>query len=467
MQRLATGIATLDALLLGGIPEGATVLVAGGPGTGKTILAHQMLFANAGPDSTCVYMTTLSEPMAKVLRFQQEFSFFDVAKVQRSLVYQDVGSALRQGGPARMMELVDEILRRHTPRLVVIDSVTTLAEMLPSFPEARAFMVDLSLRLATWGCTTLLLAEYREDQIDVRPESAIADGIIYLSGMEERRQQRRVLRILKMRGTAYPGGENGFQIGEAGIDLYPRLHPNVADQRYARFDEERLATGVPGLDDLVGGGLPRGTATIVSGPAGSGKTLVAASFAAAGLAREEPALLVAFEEEPGQLAANACRVGIAFEPGLRGGLLDILHVSPIELDVDAHIYGIQRATERLGARRLVVDSISAFEIGMRDKVKFTDHIWAMTDHFKSRGVTVMMTHELLGGGTPDVVTTHGVSFVADNLLQISNIVNGRESRRLIRVLKMRSSEHITGWRELHIGRDGLAVLDLHPTSADR
>lgn len=202
MDRLSTGIKELDNILQGGFPEGTTILIVGRPGSGKTILAHQIMFHNASPEHKAIYLTTLSEPQVKVMKFQQEFSYFDHHKFQRSVFYRDLGSILRKLGPAQALVLIDELLRKHQPRLMVMDTVKTIAEMIPSQTEFREFLLDLSLRLATWGCTALLLGEYCEEEVELRPESAIADGILYLSGTEERNLQKRYLRILKMRGTA-------------------------------------------------------------------------------------------------------------------------------------------------------------------------------------------------------------------------------------------------------------------------
>lgn len=457
MNRIPTGIRSLDALLLGGFPEGATVLIAGRAGLGKTILANQVIFRNASPERKCLYLSTLSEPQFNVIKFQQEFSFFDCDKFQKSVVYHDLGSGMRKGGPAQVLETVDALLREHQPVLTVIDTMKSLAELLPSATAIREFVLDLSMRLTTWGSTTLLIGEYSEREIDLRPESAIADGIILLSGTEEKKTQKRYLRVLKMRGTAVTGGECFFKITRDGIEIFPRLMPDIGEQHYAQYSE-RLSTGISELDKMMRGGMPRATATLVTGTPGTGKTVAGVSFLHAGLEAGETCLLVTFEESPEQILRGADGFGYGFSQHMQAGRLHIMHVSPVELDVDEHLALIQSKVRDVRASRVVVDSISSFELGMTDKVKYTDYIWALTDYFKTLGTTVYLTNEASSDGQAfDMTRTH-VSYVADNIILLRAYETEDSIRRSLRVVKMRSSGHDESPRQFHITDRGI-VLD--------
>jgi len=457
LERIATGIKALDDILQGGFPAGAAVLVVGCPGTGKTILAHQTMFYNAAPDSKVIYLTTLAEPQVKVMKFQQEFTYFDFSKVQNSVIYHDLGSVLRKNGPGKAISVVDELLKKHQPRLLIIDTIKTIADMIPSLTEFREFILDFSLRTATWGCTTILLGEYSEGDIEIRPESAIADGIIYLYGLEEKKKQKRFLRVLKMRGTNYAGGENFFNITENGIEVFQRLNPVVANQQYSQFGE-RIATGIADLDNMTNGGLPRASTTLVSGATGTGKSILALHFACAGVQAGEKAVYVTFEVNPRQIISQAPGFGMDIQRYVDSGQLYLVHVSPIELDIDEHVYRIQKTVQDTGAQRLVIDSISSFELGISDKIKYTDHIWSLTDYFKSLGVTVLLTHEMTNSwGELSQITKHGVSYVADNLIMLSYQEQGSELKSFLRVIKMRAGNHSKTQREICIDSNGLTL----------
>ena len=456
MDKLSTGISELDNILHGGFPEGATIMVVGRPGSGKTVLAHQVMFHNAAPDFKAIYFTTLSEPQVKVMRFQQEFSYYDQDKFQVSVFYRDLGSSLRKRGLAHTLAIIDKMLQEHQPRLVIIDSIKTMTEIVPTLTEFREFLLDLSLRLATWGCTSLLLGEYCEEEIDLRPESAIADGIIYLSGTEERRLQKRFLRILKMRGTGYVGGENVFRISTDGIEVFPRIDSSVTEP-LGHWAGECFSIGIPELDEMMGGGIPWNTTTLLSGASGAGKTLLALQFAIAGLQSGETVAYVCFEESLQQLIASARCLGVDLNPHLASGKFNVVCYSPMELDLDINIYEMQQLVKRVGATRLLIDSISSVEKGINDKTRYFEYVWTVSSYFKTRGINVLLTYESHNPVSLAELTRHGISFVADNLLHLRILEEGPESKRYMKVVKMRGCSHTTTLRELLVSEHGLTM----------
>ncbi len=220
MRRLASGVPGLDEVLGGGIPEGSSVVIAGTPGTGKTVLAQHMLVASQGQGKV-LYLATMSEPQFKVLRYQQRFAFFDQGRFMASVVFEDVAASMHKG-PQSVVRAVEQAVARHEPRLVVIDSFRAVADLSPSALERRAFVYDLSLRMAIWGCTLALIGEYAEADIEIQPEFAVVDGILYLYGTGEHKVQRRYLRVMKTRGTSTLPGEHALTIDETGVSIHPR-----------------------------------------------------------------------------------------------------------------------------------------------------------------------------------------------------------------------------------------------------
>lgn len=457
MERITTGVVGLDQILQGGLPQYSTVLVAGAPGTGKTILTQNMLFNNA-KNANVLYITTLSEPQIKVIRYQQQFSFFDSNTFMERVVYQDIGSVIRREGINKALENIDRLVKQHQPILVAIDSLKAIADILTSYREFREFISDLNLKLALWGCTVLLLGEYSEEEIQKRPEAAIVDGIVYLCGTEERKHQKRYLRVLKMRGTDFAPGEHIMKITGDGVQIYPRLNPVVAEQFYDSEDR-RQATGIAGLDQMIQGGLPVGTTTLVSGGTGTGKTLLGLNWLVQGAREKETGLFVTFEESPGQLIRSCRSFGWDLQDMVEQKLLHLLHTSPIELDVDEHVHDIQVLAKKLGVKRIVIDSITTFEIGMSDKIKYTDYLWGLADFFKTQGISLMLINESYNlFGTPQI-SRQGISYIADNIIFLQYLEHGLDIRRLIGVLKMRGSRHQTVIREYAIGDSGPVVLD--------
>ncbi len=231
IEKIITGIPGLDQILKGGIPRFSTLLIAGKPGTGKTILTQNILFNNAG-DHKVLYITTLSEPQIKVLRYQQQFAFFDSSKVMDSVIFRDLGSTIRQKGVLEALSAIDALVREHQPALLAIDSFKAIGDILATPNDFRNFIADLTIRLSVWECTALLVGEYAEDSLENQPEAAIVDGIMYLYGTEERKRQKRYLRVLKMRGTDYIAGEHDLHISGTGVEVYPRWGSDLTEQHY-------------------------------------------------------------------------------------------------------------------------------------------------------------------------------------------------------------------------------------------
>jgi circadian clock protein KaiC len=439
VERILTGDPGLDAILDGGLPTNAIHLVIGPPGAGKTIFAQRVVFANATARRPAAYLTTLSEPFAKTLTYLQEFPFFDEAKVGEAVHYDDLAPALAGGGPDTALVAIEEVLKTHRPGLLVIDSFKAIQDLYGPLPDRRRWLYQLSGLLAAFRTTTLWLGEYGPDDLNRHPEFAVADGIIEFANEPVGPRDRRVVRVHKLRGSAFRSGTHAVRITAQGLRAWPRLVTPAVTPDY-RTVRERLATGIPGLDELVEAGFWRGSATLVAGPSGSGKTALGLHFVLEGARQGEPGMFVHFQENPIQLA-NIIR-GFGRDPGpdLAAGRLVLHYESPVELEVDALIQDVFARLRAIGARRLVLDALGDLAGAAGDPRRFHDYLYAIVQHCAAADIACLLTLEtsnLLGMVS---ISEGTISPICDNILLLQLQMASRTERTL-RVMKTRGSAH--------------------------
>jgi len=457
LERLGTGSAALDSILGGGIPAGSVTVIAGEPGTGKSVFTLQMLFHHARQGRKALYFTTLSEPPLKLLRYMQLFSFFDARLIEDHVVFADLGSALRSGGVEQALTQMLQRVESEEPHLVAIDSFKAIHDLLSTPAQRRAFVYDLSVAVAAWGATTLLVGEYTPEDISVAPEFAIADGIVCLTTERYELTTARQVEIVKMRGANYVGGRHFFEMGRDGLTFYPRVRGPEMNGEPPVDLADRVGTGVAGLDALLAGGLPRASATMIEGGTGTGKTLVGLHFLLEGARRGEPGILFTLEETPAQIRAVANNFGWELAPLEAQGRLLISYTSPVELLADRFLDLARRQIERVGARYAVLDSLTSISLGVPSQRRFRELIYALTKHFRAAGVTPLMTMEvaeLLGTAQ---LTGHGVSSTADNLILLRYVELEGQLERAVSVLKARGTGHVTELRRFQIDSRGAHV----------
>lgn len=458
LQRLSTGSAALDRILGGGLPARSLVVVAGAPGSGKTLFALQALFHTARTGGKGLYFTTLSEPSLKLLQYMQQFSFFDPEGIGKQVSFVDLGSVVRGRNPQDVLRTLTERVQRDEPALVVVDSFKAIRDIFGDAPTFRTFVYDLAVHIAGWGAAALLVGEYTDEEIAQCTEFAIADGILRLGSHREGLTSTRVVDVLKLRGSDVAGGRHFFEIGSDGLVFYPRVRtPEVVDRGKAVSCAERAPTGTAGLDAMLGGGLPRSSATVVQGATGTGKTLLGLQFLLEGARRGEPGILFTLEETPEQLRGIAQGLGWNLLGLEERGLLSLAYVSPVELSTDAFLDRARQQIERLGARRVVLDSLTSMELGVASPRRFKELVYAATKHFRALGVTCVLNMEvaeLLGAAQ---ISGRGLSFAADNVVQLKYVEQGGRLDRGISVLKARGVRHATEVHKLAIGDGGVAV----------
>ena len=456
-EKLTTGSDAFDRILGGGLPLRSVNVIAGEPGAGKTLFALQVLFHLARQGKKGLYFTTLSEPSLKLIGHMQQFSFFDERLVDGAVVFADLGSVLRAKGAEAAITEITTRVEREEPAIVVIDSFKAVRDILGDAAAVRGFVYDLTVHMTSWGATTLLVGEYTEAEISSQAEFTVADGIIRFINRRHELTAVREVEVLKLRGAGYVTGRHFFEIGSDGLAFFPRVRSPDAVATEGVSTAERVATGIVGLDTMLGGGLPRTSATVVQGGTGTGKTLIGLQFLLEGARRDEAGIHFSMEETPDQLRAIAHGFGWNLPALESRGLLTLSYVSPVELSTDTFLDRARQQVEQLGARRAVLDSLTSMALGVPSERRFKELVYATTKHFRARGVTLQMNMdiaELLGSAQ---LSGYGISFAADNVIQLRYVeVEGRLERG-ISVLKARGVRHATDVRRMTLEADGITV----------
>jgi circadian clock protein KaiC len=310
IRRLPTGVPGLDNLLGGGLPEFSFNLIAGTPGTGKTTLAHQIMFSLANADNRALFFTVLGEPALKMLRYQQQFDFFDIDKINASIRFVNLSADLVEGNFERVLMRIAQEVKDYGPSLVFVDSFRSVVQSAKQreVSELQRFIQQLGMQMTSWQATTFLIGEYLTAESESSPVFTVADGILWLSQNLHRNSMVRKMQVVKLRGQAQALGLHTFRIGDHGIEVFPRAiieqGEAVEPAMKASMRDERVPMGIPELDAMLGGGLPRGYSLLVVGPSGSGKTILATEFLAEGARKGEAGVIAAFEKSPSQLLST-------------------------------------------------------------------------------------------------------------------------------------------------------------------
>ena len=460
INRLATGVPGLDEVLGGGLPEFSFNIIAGPPGSGKTTLAHQIMFKVATPERPALYFTVLGEPPLKMLRYMQQFDFFDSEKVNHSIRFVNLSDDTASGDLDKVLAKIVAAVEEHGPSVVFVDSFRSVMlasrDQGHSYITLQQFVQKLGLLMTSWQATTFLIGEYFTDA-DPNPVFTVADGLVWLRQSAQRNSVVRKMEIMKMRGQATVAGLHTFRISAKGIKVFPPAQPDSLTSRLpAAGSRPRLGMGVAGLDALMGGGVPRGYSLLIAGPSGSGKTVMAAAFLAEGARRGETGVIAAFEQRPG--LASAQPVADLIDSGSVG----VVDTREANLSVDEMSMLLIAEIRRLKASRVVIDSLSGFELALAPTFRedFRESLARMVAALASTGATVLMTSELEDRYTDLRFSPYGTAFLTDAIIVQRYIELNSRLERVLAVVKVRASSHSNELRLFNIDKDGIHIGEM-------
>lgn len=440
--KLVTGVPGFDELLGGGVPEFSFNLIAGTPGSGKTTLAHQLMFSLANPGRRALFFTVLGEPPLKMLRYQQQFSFFDFDKIESSIRFVNLAADMVDGNFDRVMARIIDEVQEYSPSLVFVDSFRSVVQSAPAndqgFADLQVFIQQLGMHMTSWQATTFLIGEYLQPDTESGPVFTVADGILWLSQLVQGDSMVRKMQVVKMRGAAQKLGSHTFRIGSAGIQVFPRAVLQEPEQAArANVSDHRMSMGLPVLDEMLGGGVPEGYSMLVVGPSGSGKTILATEFLAEGERRGEYGIIAAFEKSPNQLLSQKLTQLVEH------GKVGMINTRTLDLSIDEILHDLVSMIRKNGARRVVIDSLSGFELALSSIFRndFRESLYRLVAVLTNMGVTVLMTAELEDRYTTLSFSSYGNAFLADAIIMQRYVELAGQFRRVMSVIKVRGSEH--------------------------
>src|SRR4051794_16412241 len=457
-----TGVEGLDDILAGGFRRGRLYLIEGSPGTGKTTIATQFLLAGAAAGERGLYIT-LSETEDELRdsaashgwSFDEPNGIYELVppeslldeNQQQSLLY---SSDLELGETTKH---IFEAMESHKPDRVVIDSLSEIRLLAQSSLRYRRQVLSLKHYFARNGATVVMLDDLTSDTHDKTVHS-VAHGVLRLEELApEYGAERRRLRVIKYRGQNFRGGFHDMVIKTGGVVVFPRL---VSSEHRAEFRRETLPSKSHELNTLLGGGVERGSSTLVLGPAGTGKSLLVLEFAVQGIERGEKAAMFIFDEELGLLFARAKGVGLDLAKLVDEGNLIIEQIDAAELAPGEFAHRVRTCVEEHQARTVIIDSLNGYQASMPEEKQLILHMHELLQFLNRQGATTFLTvaqHGLVG----DMKAPVDVTYLADTVILLRYFEAAGRVRRAISVIKKRTSAHEDTIREYRISERGITL----------
>ncbi|WP_407739307.1 RAD55 family ATPase [Hyalangium sp.] len=457
-ERVSTGIQGLDTLLHGGFVKGGVYMVLGMPGAGKTILGNQVCFHHVRTGGRALYVTLLAESHARMIANLGPLDFFDASRIPEAMVYLSAYFVLEEGGLDALIDLIRKEVRARGTTLLILDGLVAAEELAPSERAFKKFIHALQVMTSLVGCTTLLLTTGQGKGL--KAEHTMVDGLLVLRERTFGVRTVRELIIRKFRGSAHLRGQHSFDITQQGLVVHPRLEALVEQSNVQAppLTDERRAFGIPGLDEMLHGGVFQGSSTMLLGSPGSGKTLLGLHFLAEGARQRERGHYFAFHDSPHRAREQAARVGLHLDPLIEQGLFELSFRPPTENLLDALGVQLVSIIRERGVRRLFLDGFDALHKAVVHPPRITRFMAALVNECRARGVTMLFSVETESlFGLELKLPVRGVSMLCENIILTRCTELRAELRRFIYILKLRTSAHDHTLREFHIRDKGLEV----------
>lgn len=456
LKRLESGINGFDALLKGGLVAGASYIIQGRPGSGKTILANQLGFNHARQNGRVLFATLLAEPHDRLFQFLSTLSFFDRGVVGQSIQFVSAFDTLENDGLDEVVKLLRREISRQHASLLILDGLLNARSKAETPLDTKQFISELQGHAAFAGCTVLLLTSSQLD--DGSPEHTMVDGVIEMGEDVVGSRTVRRIKMRKTRGSGAISGAHEFEINEQGISIYPRLESWLPRTGVMpEHPRTLLSSGIDGLDAHIGGGLVQSSVTLIMGPSGAGKTSLGIQFLSK-CSVKEPGLYFGFHESPQRATAKARSLGEDFAALEASGALHIAWTPASAGLIDRVCYDLLDRVERLKIKRVFIDSLNALSRAAADPGRVLDVLDTLLGELRTRGVTVLAAweaHRLFDDRKS--LPMPDVSGVVDNLLLVQFVQHRTELQRQVSILKIRDNAYDPSPLEVVMSNAGITM----------
>jgi len=464
LERLPSGIPGLDTILGGGFFRSGVYIVQGLPGSGKTIFANQICYSHVAAGGSAVYMTLLAESHARMLQHIRALSFFDEKAIPDRISYLSAFHDLEADGLKGLVAVLRREMRARKVGVLVLDGLVAAAEVAETDRELKKFIHEVQTSAVFHGCTVFLLTSGNTQRINA--EHTMVDGIVELEDRLYDARAERAVQVRKFRGAGSLRGRHALRIDDDGLQVFPRIEALYSQPPESHSEPRAMTTGVTTLDALIASrGFPIGSASVVVGSTGTGKTTLGLHFLAP-CTPQEPGMLFGFFESPSRVRAKARAFGIDLTRQEESGAITLAWHSQGEHVMDELGHRLITDVTARGVKRLLIDGLSGFFESAVYPERTNRFFSCLVNELRRRGVTVLMTLETRDVVSSVVSAPYGVSGFVDNLLFLRFVEHRGRVKRLLTITKMRDTDFDSGLHVLEIASNGMRIAGLFASDGD-